>query len=430
MLLNRRSFLEMGAGSVLGLGLADLLRGRALAHAGSGEKAVILLYLPGGLSHCESYDPKPDAPDVFRGPFGTIRTNVPGIHFGEMLPEQAKVADKMIVVRSLHHRVGDHTAAMHYWKTGYQGVSDSSRHARNPSVGAIVGHVKAGRQRDLPASVVLPYSAETTYDGPTYLGAAAQPLTVNVNYLTLTAVTGSFRLCPGVTVPRFQERGELLAQFNTARRDLDSRGQMAALDTFQRQASEMVLGNAVHRALDLNREDLRMRDRYGRTYFGQSVLLARRLVEAGVPCVTVNAGANVFDHHERIVPLLNETLPPVDLAVAALLSDLEQRGLLDQVLVCLLTDFGRDQMNNIAGRHHWPDCGSAVFAGGGLRGGQVVGASDRHGRFPTQTPLQPPDVLTMIYRHLDISLDLQFYDFSGRPIPINNGGRPIAQLVG
>jgi hypothetical protein len=420
----RRQFLEIGSLSVLGLTLADWLRAQDRPRP---PRAVILMYLPGGLSHFETYDPKPDAPDVFHGPLGTIRTKVPGLHLGEMLPEQAKVADKLVVIRSLHHRSGDHPAAMHLWKTGHRGGEEPNREARHPSAAAIAARL-CGKRRDLPGAVVVNHDA-THYDGAVYLGPAAQPLGINLDYQTLTPVTEGLRLPAGVTLPRFTDRRELLRRLDTLQHDLDRQAQMAAVDSFRQQALELVLGDAARRALDLEREDPRTRDRYGRTYFGQMTLLARRLVEAGVPFVTVNRGGNVFDHHERIVPLLREHLPPVDRAVAALIGDLDQRGLLNDVLVCLLTDFGRDQMNAIGGRHHWPECGSAMLAGGGLRGGQVVGASDRHGRFPAETPLQPADVLTMIYRHLGIPLDSEFTDYSGRPVPINNGGQLIKQLL-
>ena len=428
---SRRRFLEVGGVSLLGLGLPDWLRARAQAGEQSAPaRAVIFMYLQGGLSPYETYDPKPDAPDVWRGPFATIRTKVPGIHFGEMIPEQAKVADKMVVLRSLHHRYGDHPAAVHLWKTGYPGAKEPDRQAMHPSVAAVAAKVLSDKRRDLPASVIVPYSNPTTYDGPVYLGAEGQPLTVDLNLTSLLAVTDSFRLPRGVTPETFENRRQLLRQFDTMRRDLDWHNQMPAVDTFRQKAFDLVLGDTAQRALDLTQENDRIRDRYGRNFYGQATLLARRLVEAGVPFVTVNSGGNVFDHHERLVELMRKELPPVDQAVAALINDLDQRGLLEHVLVCVLTDFGRDQMNNIAGRHHWADCGCAMLAGGGLRLGQIVGASDRNGRYPVETPLQPADVLAVIYHHLGIPLDTSFPDFTGRPIAVNNGGQLIRQVLG
>jgi uncharacterized protein (DUF1501 family) len=428
--LDRRSFLEMGAASVLGLGLADLARAQASPRPASKERAVILIYLGGGASQYETYDPKPSAPDEFRGPFGTIRTNVPGTVFGELLPEQAKVADKLAVLRSLHHRFGDHNAAIHLWKTGYPGALESEgRIDRHPATGAAVAHARSGQRRDLPAYVVLNSRDYAPSDGAVYLGAAASPLCVPVDHTTLAARTDALQLARGTTRAGLEGRMALLRNFDTLRRDLDRSGQMADLDAFQHRALDLVLGETAQRALDLGHEPSRLRERYGRTVPGQSLLLARRLVEAGVPFVTINHGGNRWDHHERLVPLMRDELPPVDRAVAALVSDLNERGLLDRVLVVLLTDFGRDRMNTIAGRHHWPDCGIAMLAGGGLSLGQVVGASDRRGQFPAQTPLQPPDVLAMLFRHLEVPADAQFSDFSGRPIPVNNGGHLIEQLL-
>jgi hypothetical protein len=442
--MTRRTALKAGFLGLLGLTQADLLRLRA---QGSGRKdnAVILLWLDGGPSQLETYDPKPDAPAEYRGPYGVTRTGVPGILLSDRLPHHARHADKMVFLRSLHHDNGDHFAGAHWMLTGRFGSNAANLPQKYPSVGSYVARVRGPNEPGLPAYVGLPAAQSVYlfpgYQGSAYLGPAYNPFDVDreVKYLAANSTTR-------IGTPRWltqfnkaqaeQTRGRqgLLAAFDTLRRDVDTSGVMSALDRYQQQALEMILGGRARTAFDLDKEDPKLADRYGQGPWGRYTLMARRLVEAGVTFVTVDMPH--WDDHSNIKDGHGYKLPPLDQAVGALLDDLRERGLLDRVLVVVMGEFGRTPKINtgqpgipIPGRDHWGNAISVMMAGGGLRGGQVVGATNAKAEHPVDRPLKPGDVLATAYEVMGIDPAQTFKDHTGRPIPILEEGKPIAEVL-
>jgi hypothetical protein len=430
----RRDFLQIGSLGIAGLSLPNLLRSRAAAaesRASKSCKSVILYWLDGGPTHFETYDPKPDAPAEYRGPLGTIKTKVPGIVLSELLVEHAKVMDKVSILRSVHHDNGDHFAAGHWMLTGYHGSNAADLDPKFPSVGAIVSRIKGPNRPNMPSYVAVPYAAtiglRPGYMSAAYLGVPYNPFDAGdpsqPNY-----EVQNINLPGGLTKDRFGDRKGLLGDLDGLRREVDQTGLMKGLDSFNQQAFEMITGPEVRKAFDINKEDPKLRDRYGRDSYGQSALLARRLVEAGVTFVNIHNGG--WDHHDQIGPAMKSRLPTMDQSIATLIDDLSNRGLLDDTIVAVMGEFGRTpRINQSAGRDHWGNVMSVLLGGGGLKGGQVVGASNLKGEFPADQPLTPADVLATIYKVLDIDLDTHFVNRSGRPISINNYGQPIRQLM-
>jgi uncharacterized protein (DUF1501 family) len=443
--ISRRSALKAGFLGLSGLSLADLLRWRAQGAATPRDTAVILIWLDGGPSQLETYDPKPDAPAEYRGPFKAIQTRVPGIQLCEMLPHHARHADQMVFVRSIHHDNADHFAAAHWMLTGRFGSSAVNLEAKYPSVGSITARVRGPNQPGLPAYVGLP-SAQTIYlfpgyQGSAYLGPAYNPFDVDrVNrYLGATHKTriGSPSWLNGFgtsAVHRLERQRGLLESFDSLRRDLDQSGAMDAMDRYQQQALEMILSGRARAAFDLDKEDPKVADRYGQGPWGRYALMARRLVEAGVTFVTVDMPH--WDDHARIQQAMADKLPHLDQAVGGLMEDLRERGLLDRVLVVVMGEFGRTPRLNqgvpgltVPGRDHWGNAISAMLAGGGLRGGQVIGRTNAKAEFPVERPLKPADILATIYHVLGIDVHQSFNDHTGRPIPILDEGRPLEEVV-
>jgi hypothetical protein len=442
--MSRRTALKAGFLGLAGLSLADLLRLKAQANT-SRDTAVILLWLDGGPSQIETYDPKPDAPAEYRGPYGTIQTNVTGIRICETLPRHAQHADKMVLVRSLHHGTGDHFAGAHWMLTGRFGSTAASLAPRFPSVGSYTARVRGPNRPGLPAYVGLP-SAQSVYlfpgyQGAAYLGPAYNPFDVDREHRYLAA-NSAIRIGRPRCLDSFannrpgQMRGrvDLLRALDGIRRDLDQGGTMDAMDRYQQQAVDMILGSRAREAFDLERELPRVADRYGRGPWGQYSLMARRLVEAGVTFVTVDMPH--WDDHSNIREGHGYKLPHLDRAVGALLEDLHDRGMLDRVLVVVMGEFGRTpRLNNgqpgipIPGRDHWGSAISVMLAGGGLRLGQVVGATNPRAEHPATRPLLPADILATVYHVLGIDTRQTFRDHTGRPIAILDEGRPIAELV-
>jgi hypothetical protein len=443
--ISRRSALKAGFLGILGMSLPDLFRLRAQGSATAKDKAVILLWLDGGPSHLETYDPKPDAPAEYRGPYGVIDTNVPGIRISEMLPHHARHADKMVLVRSLHHDNGDHFAAAHWVLTGRLGSNFQQLAQKYPSVGSYVARVRGPNRPGLPAYVGLPAAQSVYlfpgYQGAAYLGPQYNPFDVDREQKYLAANStmrvrtpkwlSSFDRLPA---GQSQDRLGLLASFDKIRRDLDQSGIMDAMDRYQQQAIEMILGGKARQAFDIDKEDPRAADRYGTGPWGQYTLMARRLVEAGVSFVTVDMPH--WDDHSNIKQGHGYKLPHLDLAVGALLDDLKDRGLLDSVLVLVVGEFGRTpRINNgqpgipIPGRDHWGNAFSAMLAGGGLRGGQVIGATNARGEHPVSRAMKPGTVLATIYHVLGIDPELSFKDHTGRPVPILDDPEPIREVV-
>jgi hypothetical protein len=448
--LTRRHLLRLGAG-VLGLPVAELLARRHTARAsgtlssssGHGRaRSCIVLYCWGGMSHHETFDLKPDAPSEYRGEFRPIATRVPGIRVGEHLPMLARHTDKLAIIRSIHHRSTAHGKGMYWNWTGHPPMAPElaanqppSRQDR-PSLGALVGKFRRA-PAGFPSAVQLPYPMvdnNTLQAGENagFLGQAYDPIIVRPErgrpYGGVSRDLGAMVLRPadGVDAPRLATRQDLIGAVE--RRTLPG---TAGYDGFRAMATDILTSPSIQAAFDLDREEVRLRDRYGDHICGQSVLLARRLTEAGVPIVTVicaagdlngSAGDHWDTHGNNFNRLKNDLLPPFDRSVSALLEDLEVRGLLDETLVVLLTEFGRTpRINGGSGRDHYPFCYSVALAGGGIRGGQVYGASDRLGAHPATLACGPSDLHATIFAALGIDRDAHLEDSTGRAFPLTDG---------
>ncbi|MCE9607313.1 MAG: DUF1501 domain-containing protein [Planctomycetia bacterium] len=430
---DRRRFLELGA-SALGLGLADVFAARARAAevapagvASPAGKSLIVFWTNGGMSQQDTYDMKPDAPAEFRGIYAPIATSVPGMQITERFPRQAKLMDRLSLVRSVNHQNGIHAPSAHWMQTGYFGPTLARSAPQKPSFGSVIARCRGARAPQMPAYVAIPKAEAFGYQGSVYLGAAYQPFELGADPNAKNFDVPNLALPKNLPLEVVQDRGRLLREFDTLRRDVDRSGTLEALNGFKAQALEMVTGDRVREAFDLTREDPKLRDRYGRHTYGQSALLARRLVEAGTTCVTVNTG--YWDHHADIVKGLEEQLLPLDAAIAALVEDLEARGMLDEVVILCAGEFGRTPLiNGHAGRDHWANCFSVMLGGGGLQGGRIVGASEPRGGEVSERPVSPHDLLATVYQALDVSLATHFNDVTGRPVSIVDAGRPIHEL--
>lgn len=432
---SRRNFLQIGTLSMGGIGLTELLRREAKATVAGQSvrpKSVILYWLDGGPTHIETYDPKPDAPAEYRGPLGTVQTNVPGIQLSELLEEHSKVMDKVSVLRSVHHNNGDHFAAAHWMLTGHHGSNAASREPQFPSGGSIITKTQGAKRSGVPAYVAVPYAStigiRPGYHSATYLGAQHNPFEVGGDPNRDNFQVRNMTLPGKVTVDRIGERRTLLNSLDQLQRDVDRSGLIDGIDRFNAEALEMVTGEAARQAFDIKAESAAVRDRYGRNTYGQSALLARRLIEAGVRFVTIHNGG--WDNHSNILPRMQSRLPSMDRSIGVLVDDLAQRGLLDDTMICVMGEFGRTpRVNRTAGRDHWGNVMSVLLGGGGLRGGQIIGASNSKAEHPIDTPLKPADVWATIYRAMGVDLDTHFSNHAGRPTPINNYGTPISQLL-
>jgi hypothetical protein len=425
MHLDRRQGLKLMLGGLGGFGLADLLRLRSQAAEATSDTACIFIQLGGGASQFETYDPKPDAPAEYRGPCQSIQTAVPGVRLCELMPQQASIMNDLAVVRSIRHHEASHIA-LHMVETGYfLRNSTNSLRGEMPAVGAVVSRVRSTGQREaLPAYVSIP--RPFAYSGPHYLGGQHASLNVDGDPNALEfRVPNLQALLP---VDRIEDRRGLLRTFDQGRRVIDLSGNAAAMDGFQARAVDLVTGEKTRVAFDLDREDARMRDRYGRNVFGQRLILARRLVEAGVPFVLVRTFD--WDDHQNLETNMRRRSPAYDAGLAALIRDLKQRGLNRRVLVVAMGEFGRTpRVNPNAGRDHWPGVMSVLLSGGSYRMGQAIGASDHQGGGPVQSPYAPQSVLAMVYRHLGIDPSTTFLDFNGRPRYILEERQPIAELL-
>ncbi len=429
--LSRRGLLRVGALGLGGLTLPDLLRGRDAARAAGRtprDTAVVWLFLSGGPSHIDTYDPKPDAPAEFRGPFRPLRTRVPGVLVSELLPRQARVLDRMAVVRTLSHADGNHGSAVHWVVTGELfPPADRGEPQIAPGPGAVTARVRGGHARTgLPPYVAL--TRLPTGDGPAYLGVSCAPFEAS------GPGRRNLSLHAAVDPARLGDRRQLRRTFDTLRRDLDASGTMAALDRVEQQAVRLLLGRGAQDAYDLSREDPRVAARYG-PGLGEQLLLARRLCEAGAAFVSIEWSGSGrrygWDNHRGVFDFLRVNAPVLDHAVAAFVEDVTQRGLADRILLVVMGEMGRTpRVNASAGRDHWPQVMFAALAGGGLRMGQAVGASSAKGEYPLTRPLGARDLLATVYHVLGIDPRLQFPDSAGRPRPVLADGSPIGELVG
>jgi hypothetical protein len=439
--LNRRGFLKAGMLGTAGLCLADLLRLETRANTTPAKQAsVIILWMRGGPSHIDMWDPKPDAPAEYRGEFGVIPTKLPGVQLCDLLPQCAKIMDKWSLVRSLYHNDPGHSSGDQICFTGYPSGPNPDENTY-PSCGSIVSK-QLGRIGDhLPPYVMIPRMVPGT--GSAYLGVAHKPFET----LTDPANDGPFRipsfsLPSGIDINRLGERRQLLGSFDSLRREVDTTGQLDALDRYHQRAWDILTSKTAEEAFDLDREPARIRERYGfmpafdpkasnrcgAPAWSQRILLARRLVEAGVRLVTVDL--RWWDTHVKGFESLKlGFLPRFDQAYSALIEDLEQRGLLESTLVLAWGEFGRTpKVNNDAGRDHYPNVFSAAIVGGPVKGGRVVGESDAKGAFPKTNPKTPQDVLATVYHHLGIDTEQQYINGAGRPISVLPEGKPIEDL--
>lgn len=443
--LNRRSFLQIGVAGMGAASLASVLEARQAA-ANEGvrkDTSVILLWLDGGPSHLDLYDMKSEAPAEYRGIWRPIPTNVPGIEMTELFPLQAQIADKFSIVRSLHHDSGDHFTGGHWMLTGRGGASGANNTGKYPFFGSIATKMLGPRQSGLPANVAIPYAMSIGlrpgYFGGNYLGVQHDPFQTEGDPNAANFKVQDINLGNNLTIDRVENRRRLLTEFDNIRRGIEGTGTIEAMTRFEQQAFALVTGDKARKAFDIGAEEPATRDRYGRHSWGQSVLLARRLVEAGVTFVTCHFGG--WDHHWDLQKGMENYLPKVDQAVHALFTDLASRGLYDKVLVVLCGEFSRTpRMNDggnggapmsmgTPGRDHWGNAMFCLMGGGGVKGGRIVGATNHRGEHPTDRPLRPGDIHHTIYHVLGVDPNVSFLNHSGRPIPAIDHGSVIEELV-
>jgi len=437
--VSRRSFLQAGMLGIGGLTLADLNRLRAQTSASIPKTSVILVWMSGGPGHMETWDPKPNAVEQFRGPFGSIPTNVPGVRFGELLPEQAKVMDKISILRSVHHGSGDHTKANHWMLTGYEGPAFNApdfMSQKRPSLGSVTAKLRGPNQRGVPAYAAVPHlrgGTDNFFHYAAYLGAGSNPLIVDSDPNLPQFRVKNLTLTKDLTLDRIEDRRSILESLSQIQQGAERKANN--LDVYSRQAFDLLTSKRVAAAFDISAESDKLRDRYGRHVFGQSALLARRLVEAGVTFVTVNT--QPWDHHgtaNRLAtkPGALQLIPPVDRAIAALIEDLADRGLSERTLVVGMGEFGRTpRMNPEGGRDHWGDVFSVLLSGGRFKMGQIVGKSTPRGEYVMDRPITPQDVAATVFHHLGIDgHKVAFKDSQNRPIYLIESGEAIRELIG
>ncbi len=428
--VSRRHFLRVGSLGVLGLSLPDLLRAEAKA-AGSGRKgkdvSCILIWLQGGLSHIDSFDPKPEAPSEIRGEFDVIQTNVPGIQLCDPLPMLARHQDKYSILRSLNPRNGSHGVADAYMMSGHK----FNPALTFPSYGAVIAK-ELGDKTSLPPYVQVGTSIDQRFGGGVagFLGDQYNPFVLPGDPSSPSFTVRDVSLTGSLDRSRFDHRMKVLQAVDTWEASIEETpAALEATDSFYKKAYSLITSPEAKRAFDLSREDPRQRDRYGRNSLGQGCLLARRLVEAGTRFVTVTNGG--WDTHQNnFRSLKDRLLPNLDAALASLLQDLSDRGLLETTLVVCLSDFGRTpKVNPSAGRDHWSTASVALFAGAGLKPGLAVGQTNALAEAPVEAPYFTEDVAATIYDRLGIPLDTTHQTPDGRPILVNYEGRLIRELL-
>lgn len=464
--VSRRSLIQAAGAGLFGLSLPKVLQAQETVGAIGRAKSVIFLFLFGGPSQLETFDMKPAAPGQIRGPYQPIATRTPGLLMGEKLPRLAAISDKFCVLRTLSHTYNDHSGGAHFIQTGQRwqipvGAGFNATPQDWPSCGAIADYLRRQQQGglgDMPNYMVLPnslgrlqtYSVQLKRPGEYagWLGRGFDPVTTVIDKRD-EQDNPYFRACTDeelnfqienlrspetVSSGRFNRRQSLLEEFDNQRRWLDTNGPVSAFDRFQQRALALVTSDKIRAALDLRQESEATRDRYGRQLFGQSTLLARRLVEAGVGFVTVHwdcPDGYSWDSHINSKDVGDHLLPGLDQTLSALLEDLDTRGLLDETLVVALGEMGRTPKANANwGRDHWSTLFPAVLAGAGIRGGLVLGDSDRDAAYALSPPYSPEDLAATIYHALGIDHELRLHDHQNRPVPLVADGTPIRELWG
>lgn len=448
---------------MLGISLADVFRAQAADSTSTkpllkSDTSVIFVWLPGGPPHMEMYDMKPDAPTEYRGVFKPIPTNVSGIEISELMPLQAKIADKFNIIRSVHHDFADHGGGHKRFMTGRVPATPTGTVNDAPSVPSIVNRLLRGESKNgMPVSVLGADSGRAGIDvfavGSAYLGSGASPFIVGGDPSSPEFKVNNLGVSRDMAA-RLDDRMTLLKGMDSIRRDLDRGGLMGAMDEFSQRAMAMLTSEQVREAFDLSKEPASVRERYGMHAFGQRGLMARRLVESGCRFVTMvweqpypskgipkDCSYN-WDSHAVNCHIFNDArwrIPPYDQAVSALIEDLHQRGLDKRTLLIVTGEFGRTPKVNTAvgtqtkitqpGRDHWPQSMSLIMAGGGMRTGQIIGATNRLGEYPVERPLTPNDLWATVYTHLGIDYTESFLDHQGRPMPILPFGEPVEELL-
>lgn len=430
----RRDFIKLGLGGAAGLGFSDMLRLRAEAAAAKGlaspkDVNCILVWLDGGPSHYETFDPKPDAPDGIRGDFKPIKTNVPGIQFSEKVPHLAKIADKFTVLRSIAHKDPNHGGGNHYMMTGAPTpvpVGCGSFVTFHPSFGSTVSYHR-GVKKGLPAYMTMDRVSRS--GGPNFLGARHAPFVIGGDPNRDDFQVRDVVLPREISEGRAENRRALRATLDQLKRihHKEAADPTVGFDSFYRQGVDLVTSREAQAAFDISKEDPKVREKYGRHSLGQRLLMARRLAEVGVSFTTIYYGG--WDHHSNIFKTLPKHIAPLDQGVAALISDLDDRGMLDNTMVIVLGEFGRTpKINERGGRDHWPHAMSVLMAGAGIPGGQVVGATDKKGYYASENIYSPEDFASSLYTKMGIDPTVALHKNTGRPIQLVNGGRPIKEL--
>jgi hypothetical protein len=435
--VSRRDFLQVGALGLGGLMLPDLLRLRAATGGGRKHKSVIMICLAGGPSHIDMYDLKPDAPTDIRGEFKPIKSRVPGFDICELMPMQAQIADKLALVRTVQFV----EPMQHELEEVYTGFTKA---AKRPCFGSVISRFGKGHDPLLPSYVTLDYAERTTsYESPQYLGGKHRPLSISG-----TAGVNNLGLPYYMNKAKLDNRAGLMKTFDGYRREVDIKRESQDLDAYTQRALDIIASPKARAAFDLSKEPDRLRQRYGgkdqkytyvsrtldNTWPGETFLLARRLVEAGVPAVTMRVGSwdhhgNVFSENGNIWNSLRTVLPLLDRSIHALVTDLHDRGLDKDVVVLVWGEFGRTPKIYMGGRDHWPDVGYALFAGGGLKTGQVVGETDSQAARPKNRGVGAQNILATIYHALGIDPSITVPDFTGRPMYLLDERDPVQELV-
>ncbi len=425
----RRDFLRLGTLSILGISLPALLQAEAAQAAEkvankARAKNVLLIYLGGGVTHHDSFDPKPDAPQEIRGKYGVIKTGLAGIRFSDKMQQMAKLTDIYALVRSQVTGSDHHETAAQWMLTGNYGLMQGGDY---PSIGSIVTH-ETKPLNTLPPYVAIPRNHSFTWE----LGKAAWLGERYESFKTGDPTPPSWRvpnlsMLADVSDERLARRQKMLNSIDNLARRVEASDQLTSMDTFYQRATQMILSSEARQAFDLTKEPDKVQEKYGKDYWGRQALLARRLIESNVRFVMLNQGG--WDHHANIFPACDNALPQLDRSVAALLTDMKERGLLQDTFVAMYGDFGRtSKINKDNGRDHWGNAGVMIFAGAGVRGGQVIGTTDERGEYVLDRPVRPPEVAATIYHALGIDFEKVLHTPQLRPVPIVPECEPIKEL--
>ncbi len=427
--VSRRNFLRLGALSVMGLTLPDLLRLEAAQASDkiarkTKAKNVLLIYLGGGLTHHDTFDPKPNAPQEIRGKYGTIPTGLAGVKFSSMMPEMAKITDIFALCRSQVTGSDHHETAAQWMLTGNYGVMQGGDY---PSIGSVVTH-ETDPLNTLPSYVAVPKNHSFTWElgKAAWLGERFESFKAG-NVGDKNWKVPNLSLLADVPQDRLNRRQKMLQAVDSLAKRIDGSDQISSMDTFYQRATQMILSSEARQAFDLSKEDEKTQELYGKDSWGRQALLSRRLIEGGVRFVLLGQGG--WDMHGKIFEACDRDLPRLDKSIAVLLKDMKQRGLLDETLVAMYGDFGRtSKINKDAGRDHWGNAGVMLFAGAGVRGGQVIGETDERGEYVTSRPIRPPEVAATIYSALGIDYEKTLLTPQSRPVAILPDCEPIHEL--